>query len=75
MRSFGKELVIKPMKPNEYLYKLAQLGQRKDHEQIENYKKCNEITFIGYTVKIFYQPSPEGANHPDSINQLILLSS
>ena len=33
------------------------------------------MTFIGYTVKIYYQPNPEGANHPESVHQLIVLSS
>ena len=33
------------------------------------------MTFIGYIVKIFYQPNPEGPNHPDSVSQAILLSA
>ena len=33
------------------------------------------MTFIGYIVKIIYQPNPEGSNHPDTVNQVILLSA
>ena len=51
------------------------MSKLKDNEEITNYKKCNEMTFVGYIVKIFHQQNPEGPNHPESVNQFIVLSS
>jgi hypothetical protein len=54
---------------------MVTLTARKNEEQAQNFKKCNEMTFIGYIVRILYQPNPEGANHPETVNQVILLSA
>ena len=75
MKKFGQSIVIQPVKPLKYLTRMIDLTSKKNEEQIMNFKKCNEMTFIGYIVKILYQPNPEGPNHPDSVNQVILLSA
>ena len=52
MNEFGKKLIQRPTTPIQLLEKLALIGEKNDQKRIENFKKCNDISFAGTLIKV-----------------------
>ena len=44
-------------------------------QRIKNFKRCNDLKFLAYVIKVVCVPSQNTTMDPDSVNQVILLSS
>ena len=44
-------------------------------QRVRNFKRCNEMTFVAYVIKVVCQPNASSPIDPDTVFQVILLSA
>ncbi|CDW89220.1 breast cancer type 2 susceptibility protein [Stylonychia lemnae] len=74
INEYSKSLIPKLNQPFELLQKIAQISKIYDQQRINNFKNCNEISFVGYLVRTFFKQQTQ-QDGIDSIESVIFLTS